>query len=223
MTGHRQLALLVEGQTEETLVRQVLGPYLQDEVGFSWVQPIVIPTRRSGTGPAARGGVGSWPAVEKALRRLLTPAHHTVSTLIDYYALPLDAPGMSTRPAADARARVRHVEEAIGAQLRDERLVPHVVLHEIETWVLASLDHSGAHLPANAVRQLQDAVAAAGEPELVNDDPNSAPSKRILRASPTYGKIQGAAAIIGAAGFPHVLATCPHTRDWVDRLRRRLA
>ncbi|HEY3748030.1 MAG TPA: hypothetical protein VGL80_02430 [Pseudonocardiaceae bacterium] len=51
----RRLHLLVEGQTELIVARDVLQPYLED---MGWlVKASIIATRRPATGPANRGGV----------------------------------------------------------------------------------------------------------------------------------------------------------------------
>lgn len=51
MTPH--VAVLVEGQTEETFVRRVLQPH----IGWSvYLTPIVVHTSRAADGTAQRGG-----------------------------------------------------------------------------------------------------------------------------------------------------------------------
>jgi hypothetical protein len=69
----RRLHLLVEGQTEETIVRDVLEPYLAAEGCL--VTSSILTTRRPAGGPAHHGGVTSWPKLEREIRMLFaTPA-----------------------------------------------------------------------------------------------------------------------------------------------------
>jgi hypothetical protein len=101
----------------------------------------IVTTKRFARGGAHRGGVSSWLQVESEVRRLLNDSSiNLLTTLFDYYAFPSDVPGMSDRPVGDARARVEHVEQAIAVAIGDPRFRPHLVLHELEAWVLEAPD-----------------------------------------------------------------------------------
>jgi hypothetical protein len=143
MADPGRLHLVLEGQTEEVITREVLKPYLES-VGWL-VSFSVIKTRRPASGPAQRGGVSSWPHIERDIRRLLRDRSiTTVTTLLDYYAFPREAPGMASRPEGDAVTRVKHVEQALAATIGDDRFLPNLVLHEIEAWVLAAYEQLGS-------------------------------------------------------------------------------
>src|SRR3954447_22266925 len=112
--------LLVEGQTEETVARQIIGPYL-GEHGF-WVAQSTLITSRPTGGPWSRGGVSSWTKIRRDIRALLRDSSLDVlTTMIDYYGFPADAPGMADRPAGGPVERVQHVEAALAAEVGDPR------------------------------------------------------------------------------------------------------
>lgn len=93
----RHLYILCEGQTEEIVARDVLDSHFSGEDAY--VTASILTTRRPAGGPAHRGGVSTWPKLERELRRLLHDSSTTVlTTLLDYYAFPPDAPGMADRP-----------------------------------------------------------------------------------------------------------------------------
>lgn len=100
-----RLHLLVEGQTEEEVVRLVLRPYL---AARGWiVTSSIVRTRQSAD--ARRGGVTSWAKIERDIRMLLGSTKlRVLTTLFDYYGFPPDAPGMADRlgrrPGAPRRA-----------------------------------------------------------------------------------------------------------------------
>jgi hypothetical protein len=123
--------VLVEGQTEEAFVGRSLRPY---RWGFDVdVSPKLIVTRRIVAGPDRKGGVVSWGQVERDLKLLFNDSAATaVTTMLDYYGLPADVPGMMTRPAAPAREGILHVEEAIDAHMANPRFRAHLSLHEFE-------------------------------------------------------------------------------------------
>lgn len=69
MTGSKVL-ILVEGQTEETVVREVIAPHLET-LGCYQTQAVILETKRAASGLKYRGGVRTWAKVDGDLRRLL--------------------------------------------------------------------------------------------------------------------------------------------------------
>lgn len=218
MTGtYRRLHLLVEGQTEETVVNRVLSPHLTS-VGWA-VTTSLVKTKRPAGGPAHKGGITSWRQIETDVRLLLGDTSITVlTTLFDYYGLPTDVPGMQDRPAGDAYTRVAHVEQAIAAAIDSRRFQPHLVLHELEAWVFAAADQLGLLHGPEIAQQLRADEESSGGPELVNDDPATAPSKRILRYCPGYAKTSDGPMAIEELGLSRLRARCPHLDAWLQSL-----
>lgn len=213
-TSYRRLHVLVEGQTEENVHRDLLQPYFES-LGWS-VSHSLIKTKRTAVGSDFGGGITSWNQVERDVRLLLGDTSLTVlTTLFDYYAFPADSPGMSTRPISDPYESVAHVEKAIAARFNDSRFRPHLVLHELEAWVFAAADQLAELLGDEVGDKLKHDVAVAGGAELVNDAPETAPSKRLLRYSPGYSKtLDGPLALIGC-GLPKLRAMCPRLDGWL--------
>lgn len=133
----RKLHILVEGQTEEVIVNNVIGPYVSSEDVY--VTASILKTKRPADGrPAHSGGVTSWAKIVREITLLLRDTSTTLlTTLIDYYGFPQDAPGMADRPVGSPYVRVEHVENALAQAVGNSRFLPHLVLHEIEAWVLA--------------------------------------------------------------------------------------
>lgn len=210
--------MLVEGQTEETVVSTTIAPYLAD---MGWcVDWSIVKTRRPAAGPAHRGGVSSWAHIERDVRLLLRDSSIAVlTTLLDYYAFPADAPGMADRPPGGAEAKVEHVERAMKAAIGDERFLPNLVVHETEAWVLAACEQLGSlYGDAALVRKLRLEIDKAGGPELVNDGPSTAPSKRLLRHRPDYVKTLHGPLAIDDLGVPSLREQCPHLDRWFTQL-----
>lgn len=86
----RQVAVLVEGPTEEAIVRDVLVPAALRRA--ICLVPVIVIT--SATPAGARRGGGHWRHYNKQLRALLRGSHwHRVGLLIDYYQYSKGAPG----------------------------------------------------------------------------------------------------------------------------------
>lgn len=219
----RHLHILCEGQTEEMLASDVMTPHFASEdLYVTWS---VLKTKRPASGPAFKGGVSTWPKLERELQLLLHDSSTTVLTsLLDYYAFPPEAPGMADRPHGSPHDRVRHVESALAKAIDDARFVPHLVLHETETWVLADCDRLGDVMgdPGPAA-DLERIVRLQSGPELVNDGVDTAPSKRIMSAYPQYVKTIHGPLVIADAGLDAIRSICPHADDWLRELEARMS
>nr|WP_240772592.1 DUF4276 family protein [Nocardia sp. CS682] len=142
--------------------------------------------------------------------------------MFDFYAFPPDAPGMADIPPGLApHDRVAHVETSLAATAADRRFVPHLILHELETWVFAAAEQVGCLLPGLTERLLVD-VHLTGGPELVNDGPDTVPSKRILNYCPHYSKTNDGPLAIADLGIEELRSRCPHFDAWLTTLRNRL-
>ena len=216
----KKVLILVEGQTEETVVRDVLSPYL-GSTGVH-LEPIILKTKREKWGTTFKGGIRSFDQVRRDLLPLLgDTSAAAVTTLIDYYGLPQDFPGMDSRPAGDPYARIRHVESAFANSIAHPRFVPHLTLHELEAWVFVDPKKcawvfSGSDVPG----QLDGIRAASGGAEKIDENPDTAPSKRILDLAEDYQKALHGPMAIGAIGIDVVRTACPHADDWLRRIEK---
>jgi len=97
------------------------------------------------------------------------------------------------------------------------------LLHEFEALVLAN--------PANleveyfeskgAIERLEKVLLeVGGNPELINDNPTTAPSKRILEVIPEYDKANAGAIIAGLNGIDFLKAKCPHFCERSEKLEK---
>ena len=215
----KRLHVLVEGQTEETFVRDVLAPHLQ--AGGVTPIPVLLKTKRVKSGGAFRGGVTSSQQVIGDLRRLLRDTEAVaITTVIDYYGLPSDFPGMATRPSgADPYSRVAHVESELADVIGDRRFIPHLTLHEYEAWIYSE--------PAKCAWVFSDSLVPArleairdqhGGAERINETQQGCPSKRLLKVYPPYQKTLEGPMAVGATGLGAVRAACPHVGTWLGKL-----
>lgn len=74
--------------------------------------------------------------------------------------------------------------------------------------------------PDTPVKQLQEMVDRDGPPEQINDNPNTAPSKRIDRLFPGYAatKTSTGVELASVIDLATVRQKCPHFDEWLRRL-----
>lgn len=213
----RQIAIVVEGQTEAAFVTQILDVALGEDF---FLTPIITHTKRTARG-THRGG-GGWTGYREHLRRLISQPHWgLVTTMIDFYAYPTDAPGHGCHAvgAHEAHACVETRAEAMRAELPGEWL-PFIMLYEFETLVLAAGSQMPAVLGDSTVPSVFDRIVReAGGAERVNAGPQTAPSKRVAQVIPGYRKAIDGIDIIRGCGLQQVREECPHFSTWIDRLR----
>lgn len=129
-----------------------------------------------------------------------------------------------TAPYGSPHDRVKHVESALAEAIDDARFVPHLVLHEIETWVLADCRCLGEVMgDPRPAADLERIVQRESGPELVNDGVDTAPSKRIMNAYPQYAKTIDGPLVIAEVGLDAIRSFCPHADDWPRELDARMS
>jgi hypothetical protein len=214
----KRCLILVEGRTEEVFVKSCLVEHLQSR---SLVPiPTIVTTKPVKNGPNFKGGIHSYTQVKVDLRRLLRDSSAVgITTLIDYYALPADFPGMDDRPPGAPRPRVEHVERAFAADIEHPRFRPHLVLHEFEAWVFSDPAAASWLFDEPQVPQALQAIRDSfGSPEDIDEGITTAPSKRILDRYPGYQKSLHGPMAVAAIGLERVRARCPHFADWLSWL-----
>lgn len=214
----KQVLVLVEGQTEERFVKDVLAPHCWER-GKNPI-PKVVTTKRVKRGPDFKGGITDYQKVENDLQRLLGDTGAVaVTTFIDYYGLPPDFPGMANRPNSYSLDRAQHVEAAWAQRLNSPRFRPFLMLHEFEALLFVNPVLLGKALYADEmVAELTTIRAAVGTPEEINEDPHTAPSKRILRLIPGYQKTLHGPMVTGRIGLADMRRECPHFNEWLGWL-----
>jgi len=216
----KRVLVLVEGLTEERFVKDVLAPYFWPK--RIHLEATILVTKRVISGPNFKGGVSAFSKFEGDIRRLLQkPGGALITSLIDYYGLPTDFPGMSTRPpTATPLERVKHVEAAVHGHFRSRAdFLPFFALHEFEAFLFSKPVEVALALNDNSkVAQLARIRSQFSTPEDINDNPQSAPSKRLKSLFPNYSKVFHGPTIADRIGIDPIRKECPHFDSWLARL-----
>ena len=126
--------ILVEGQTEELFVREILNEYLAPKAIY--LNAIIAVTKHAiGSSVAHRGGVASYGKIKNALVGYMQDSNAVaVTTMIDYYRLPADFPGLkdSTAQDADCYKVVAYLEQKFANDIGSTKFIPYLAIHEFE-------------------------------------------------------------------------------------------
>lgn len=216
----KKVLLLVEGQTEERFVKDVLGPHmLQREIVSV---PVLVTTKLVKAGADFKGGISTYAKLEKDLMRLLgDTSAMAVTTLVDYYGLPEDFPGMKSRPGGDALARASYVETSWASHVSHHRFHPHLMVHEFEALLFSETTQLAValHEPGRAT-DLAQIRKSFPTPEDINEGPETTPAKRIRALFPGYQKALHGPLVAGRIGLDVIRTCCRHFDDWLSWIEK---
>ena len=211
----KRVLVLVEGQTEERFIKDLLRPYLWG-IAIDVIPTIAI-TKRVKSGPDFKGGITDYQKVANDVTRLLGDTDAAgVTTFIDYYGLPSDFPGMASRPDGASIQRAGHVEAEWKSQITDTRFQPYLMIHEFEALLFSKPEEISRALnePA-ALSQLEHVRASFLTPEEIDENPESAPSKRIIEIARGYRKAVHGPIVAQRIGLQLIREQCTHFNDWL--------
>jgi len=211
--------VLVEGDTEEKFVKDMLNPHF--ERLDLHLTPIKVTTRHKAGEPKFKGGVRNYGKVKADLQRLLRDSHSVlVTTMLDFYGLPKDFPGrQNVLQGLSCYDQVVHFEQAFATDIDDRRFLPYLALHEFEAMLFTEPSKIAARFPDHdrleALQSIRDQVTS---PEEIDDSPATAPSKRILALLPQYRKPTDGYIICQSIGIDRIRAECPRFNQWLKKL-----
>lgn len=215
----RKVLILVEGQTEERFVKDVLEPHLSS-AGIYPV-PKLATTKRVKHGLDFKGGITDFTKVENDLRRLLGDTSAVlITTMIDYYGLPDDFPGKLTLQGRNSWERARELEAALEGHFNaGPRFLAYFMVHEFEALLFSDPGVLAEVMNAPTVRSRLEGIRNGfPTPEDINDDPLTTPSARVLNLFPGYRKRLHGPLTTGRIGLDAMRRECAHFNQWVSRL-----
>lgn len=211
--------VIVEGQTEETFIKELLNPYFLDH--NIWITPTVINTKIEKGGNNFKGGLTTFDHLERDARKLLKDRTQYVTTLVDYYGLPKDFPelGRLKKENWSSIEIAKNLEHHLGEAFKNHRFIPYLQLHEFEGLLFSEIAGFEMYINRKSEKQqLEKIVSEFSNPEEINDSPHTAPSKRLISIFPGYEKLFWGTQIASEIGIEKMLEKCPHFREWINKL-----
>ena len=220
-----RLYLFAEGPTEQTFASTVLRPHLAEH-GVCMHNPVLVAHAHKKQ-RTHRGGGRKFRPMQKDIVRFLKQDSANdafFTTMIDLYALHQGFPGIeeSRIYQADPYRRVEALEESWANETNDARFIPHIQLHEYEAYLFSDISVLSRFYEGQQreIDRLQRSVDAFKSPEMIDDGPDTAPSKRIIGHLPRYDSDKSTVGVQAAAqiGLPAIRRRCPHFAAWMGRL-----
>lgn len=213
---------IVEGQTEETFVRDVLGESLAN-LGVCVAARCVVTGRKRGQ--TFRGGMTSYARTKRDIQRWLAEDQSAyLTTMFDLYRLPADFPDFGhAQGLLDPYQKVKSLEASLAADIPNDRFIPYIQLYEFEGLLFSDVQAIDATLEIycsgrSQLKALEQERSQFKTPEEINDGDTTTPSKRLKRLYPAYDKPAFGPRIAQRIGLDTLRRECPHFHAWVSGL-----
>jgi hypothetical protein len=214
----KKILILVEGQTEETFVKDILFPHLEKK--SIYCIPKLATTKRVRSGPDFKGGIVSYGKLEIDIKRLLTDTSTVaVTTMIDYYGFSTIVPFKVAIKGGSCFERVILLEKMFKENIGHKKFLPYLQLHEFEALVFVSPGVVTAAFKQEdkeaAINKIKSSFKTVEE---INDNPATVPSRRLLTLFPSYQKTLHGPLIVKRTGLETIRKECSHFNQWLTQL-----
>jgi len=216
-----RLNFVVEGQTEETFVRDVLAEHLAMHGVYAVARCVETSRTRLKT---FKGGMSTYARARGDIERWLKQDHSAYfTTMFDLYGLPDDFPNVGKiKSLDDPHTKAQLIENAMAKDIGDRRLIPYIQVHEFDALLFCAPNVTDAALGAppvgsrlNALQQIRSSFPS---PEHIDDGVTTAPSKRIIQIYSGYRKQIFGPLIVQRTGLAALRRECVHFHDWISKL-----
>lgn len=209
----KRILILVEGQTEERFIKDVVSPYL---LGFNLaIIPTIVETKKLVGAPSNKGG-GDFSKFKADVLDLLGDTHASaVTTLYDFYGFP-KIPNLAETVYQD----IQQLETAIANVFNNKRFKAYLQRHEFEAFMFIEPELTAkSALQRSKTGAIENHRKAFNGVEDINLDPKRAPSKRLEGEIGKYNKPRLGAAITNELGIERLIKECPKFSLWVEWLK----
>ncbi len=211
----KRLVVIVEGETEEGFVNDILCPYLQSKGIYNNIQCFKI--KHSG------GGISKYSHIREDILRVVHESAVLVTTMVDFYRLPSSFPGMKELSTKQTHCeQVAYLEQKMQKDIAApaSNFIPYIQLHEFEALLFSSPAGIEALFERSEmdVAGLQRVFDLFANPEDINNGPDTAPSMRLKALIKGYDKVLYGKSVLQEIGMETVLAKCPKFKQWVEQL-----
>lgn len=214
----KRLIIVCEGPTEQEFCTEVLGvEFAKHDI---YVEAPVI--------KHSHGGIVPWATIKKQILNHLQESDVYVSMLVDYYGIKdqFGFPGWEeSKEIVDKTERIHFLADKMAEDIPEQyryRFIPYIQLHEFEGLLfsdvnafLNSFDTSEINYEA-----LLEAAKDFENPEMINNSPATAPSKRLIEAIPDYNKVIFGNCVAMDIGLKKIREKCPLFNEWVEKLMK---
>jgi hypothetical protein len=219
--------IIVEGQTEQTFVRDVLAPQIAHK-------GIYLNASLLGR-PGHKGGDVRFDRAKLDICHFLKQRNDTyISTMFDYFRIDHKWPGkedvhqqIQNGTTLTATDKAKILETATHNEIvsnfpkfePENRFVPYIEMHEFEALLFSDADILAKETGIDPTH-IRKIIQEYSNPEEINDDPVKAPSKQLTALKSGYRKVAMGKTVSNAIGIQAIRKQCPNFDKWLTKLEQ---
>ena len=218
MSNYIQVMVIVEGKTEQIFIEKILTPYL----GYKNIGMCATQVSK----PGQKGGDVKFSRVKKDIRNHLKQRSDTyISTFVDYYGIKewpeIDKIPPQATPIQIAKILKDAAKAEIIAAFPDirakQRFIPYIAIHEFEALLFSDAKILADQLEID-VSDVDNVLNQFGQPEAINNNPQTAPSKRLDSWAPNgkFPKTTMGIAVARQIGIDKMRTKCSLFNSWLQ-------
>lgn len=215
----KRLHIIVEGETEEKFLKEILFPFLP-----------IKNTKTCSKIKQTRGGLINYEHLKKDILNCINQSNILLTTMIDFYGMPENFPNFEKcQNKKTTDEKIKCLQQGIYDDISNngeinytDTFIPHIAKYEFEALVFSDKNILKEYFGENEINQAELNKVINIEPEEINNSKKTAPSKKLKKIVTGYNKINDGIAIIEKIGLNKVLQKCPHFKNWIEKIKEKL-
>ncbi len=220
----KRIIIIGEGQTEQEFCNDVLQPHF-NKLYIYLDNPVIKKTH---------GGIVNWEALKFQIEtHLKQDKTAIVTTLIDFYGIHKNHKYPNWEEAKNINDKNDSMQLMEVGMLNDittdlqSRFIPYIQLHEFEALLFSDLKVFNDNFERKEFlnyEYLEATIHEFSNPEMINDGPTTAPSKRLSKIiKGYYSENENMKVIYGSLlaqgiGLSKIRIKCPRFNQWITKL-----
>lgn len=211
----KRLIIVCEGPTEQEFCNEILAPHFLNK-NISLTAPIV---------KKSHGGIVPWISLKMQIVHHLREKDVYVSMLVDFYGIKdnFAFPGWEESKKLNKHDRIHFLIDKMRLDLNDDvryRFIPYMQLHEFEGLLFCDINAFKSSFTKDEADfiSIESTMNEFDSPEDINNSPETAPSKRLIKAIPGYDKILFGNVIASYTGLDTIRKKCHLFDEWLTKL-----
>jgi hypothetical protein len=213
----KKIIIVCEGQTEQKFCKSILQSYFLSK-GIAIEFPLI---------QHSAGGIVKWEYLKIQIENhLMHNEEDFVTTFVDFYGIETHHEFLNWENMlieADKNTKMDILESGMKNDIDgvlQARFLPYIQLHEFEGLVFSKFDAFLNYYEATEANftALEQICNDNPNPEMINDSPTTAPSKRLMQYIPRYNKTTDGIELLKSTGLATVRNKCPRFDSWMNKL-----
>ncbi|MFK7983736.1 MAG: DUF4276 family protein [Saprospiraceae bacterium] len=208
--------IIAEGQTEEQFFKKNLQQHYITSAGhyLHYFQVVVMPSKKNTYARLHKGGSINYENCVANIKRFLHQSAHCELVLLvfDYYGIHASFKDHLDESHLNLVDKIVAIQKRLEQEINNSRFKFRLQIHEFEALLFSDIQAISNHFNKDGVFPVLENILNKfnGNPELINDHPKTAPSKRLAQIFPSFRKTSDGLQIVDKIAMNLLREKCTH-------------